>query len=138
VVHPDRAIDMSSEDLAEVIKEVTDGRGPSVIITAAPAGVAQEQAIHLAQPGGRISFFGGLPKDKPMISVDSNLVHYKELILAGANGSTPAQNKEALELIASGKVKVSDLITTRVSLENILDGIDAVLSGEAIKVVVLP
>lgn len=138
VVHPDRAIDMSSEDLAAVMKEVTDGRGPSVIITAAPAGVAQEQAITLAQPGGRISFFGGLPKDKPMISVDSNLVHYKELILAGANGSTPAQNKEALELIASGKVKVADLITTRVSLENIHEGIDAVLSGEAIKVVVLP
>jgi len=138
VVKPDRAIDMSSEDLAEVMKQVTDGRGPSVIITAAPAGAAQEQAIHMVQPGGRVSFFGGLPKDKPLITVDSNLVHYKELILAGANGSTPAQNKEALELIASGKVKVSDLITTRVSLDDVQAGIEAVLSGDAIKVVVLP
>ena len=138
VVKPDRAIDMSSENLEEILKDVTDGRGPSVIITAAPAGVAQEQAIHLVQPGGRISFFGGLPKDKPLISVDSNLVHYKELILAGANGSTPAQNREALELIASGKVVVADLITNRVSLDDIQDGIQAVLSGEAIKVVVLP
>jgi len=137
-VKPDLAIDMSSEDLAAVISDATDGRGPSVIITAAPAGAAQEQAIHLAQPGGRISFFGGLPKDKPLISVDSNLVHYKELILAGANGSTPAQNREALALIASGKVVVKDLITHRVSLDDIHDGIQAVLSGEAIKVVVLP
>lgn len=138
VVHPDLAIDMSVTDLSEAIKQVTDGRGPSVIITAAPAGAAQEEAIRLVQPGGRISFFGGLPKDKPMISVDSNLVHYKELILAGANGSTPAQNKEALDLIASGKVKVADLITTRVALSDIDKGIEAVLSGEAIKVVVLP
>ena len=138
VVKPDLAIDMSTEDLAAVVTEQTDGRGPSVIITAAPAGAAQEQAIHLVQPGGRISFFGGLPKDKPLISVDSNLVHYKELILAGANGSTPAQNREALELIATGKVKVADLITTRVSLDDIHLGIEAVLSGEAIKVVVLP
>ena len=33
---------------------------------------------------------------------------------------------------------VSDLITTRVSLDDVQKGIDAVLSGDAIKVVVLP
>jgi L-iditol 2-dehydrogenase len=138
VVKPDRAIDMSTENLAEIIKAETDGKGPSVIITAAPSGQAQEQAIEMARPGGRISFFGGLPKDKPMIQVDSNLVHYKELMLMGANGSSPSHNRQALELIASGKVKVADLITTRVGLDDVVKGIEAVLSGEAIKVVVLP
>jgi L-iditol 2-dehydrogenase len=92
----------------------------------------------MARPGGRISFFGGLPKDKPMISADSNLVHYKELMLMGANGSSPSHNRAALALIASGKVKVADLITTRVGLADVQKGIEAVLSGEAIKVVVLP
>ncbi len=138
VVKPDRSIDMSSEDLATVLKEITGGRGPDVIITAAPSGQAQEQAIEMAKPGGRVSFFGGLPKDKPFIQADSNLVHYKELMLMGANGSSPAHNKAALALIASGKVKVADLITTRVSLDDVQKGIEAVLSGEAIKVVVLP
>jgi L-iditol 2-dehydrogenase len=92
----------------------------------------------MARPGGRVSFFGGLPKDKPMIQVDSNLVHYKELMLMGANGSSPSHTRQALELIASGKVKVADLITTRVGLDDVVKGIEAVLSGEAIKVVVLP
>ena len=137
-VKPDRAINMSAEDLEAIVLEETGGIGPSVIITAAPAGAAQEQAIGMAAPGGRISFFGGLPKDKPMISVDSNVVHYKELILAGANGSSPAQNAEALELIASGKVPVADLITHRMSLENVRDAIEAVTSGDAIKVVIKP
>jgi L-iditol 2-dehydrogenase len=73
-----------------------------------------------------------------MISADSNLVHYKELMLMGANGSSPSHNRQALALIASGKVKVADLITTRVSLADVQQGIEAVLSGEAIKVVVLP
>ncbi|MBT4908778.1 MAG: alcohol dehydrogenase catalytic domain-containing protein [Microbacteriaceae bacterium] len=138
VVKPDRAIDMSSEDLAAIVLEETDGIGPSVIITAAPAGVAQEQAISMAAPGGRVSFFGGLPKDKPLITVDSNVVHYKELILAGANGSSPAQNAEALALIASGKVPVADLITHRLPLSQVEDAIHAVTSGEAIKVVIKP
>lgn len=137
-VKPDRAIDMSSEDLATAVLEETGGIGPSVIITAAPSGQAQEQAIQLAAPGGRISFFGGLPKDKPNITVDSNIVHYRELILAGANGSSPAQNKAALELIAEGKVPVKDLITHRVGLADVMSAIEAVTSGSAIKVVVTP
>jgi L-iditol 2-dehydrogenase len=73
-----------------------------------------------------------------MIQADSNLVHYKELMLMGANGSSPSHNRQALELISSGKVKVADLITTRVGLDDVVKGIEAVLSGEAIKVVVLP
>jgi L-iditol 2-dehydrogenase len=137
-VKPDRAIDMSSENLEEIVSAETDGIGPSVIITAAPSGQAQEQAIAMAAPGGRVSFFGGLPKDKPMIQVDSNVVHYKELILAGANGSSPAQNKEALALIASGAVPVADLITHRLPLDQVQDAISAVTSGEAIKVVIKP
>ena len=137
-VQPDRAIDMSTENLEEVVLAETGGIGPSVIITAAPSGQAQEQAISLVAPGGRVSFFGGLPKNKPVIQLDSNVVHYKELILGGANGSSPAQNKEALELIASGAVPVADLITHRLPLSQVEDAINAVTSGEAIKVVIKP
>lgn len=138
VVNPDLAINTSTENLAELMLSATAGIGPSVVIVAAPSGVAQEQAIAIAAPGGRVSLFGGLPKDKPMISVDANIVHYRELIIAGANGSSPKQNSEALQLIASGKVPVADLITHRLPLENVVDAIHAVQSGEAIKVVIKP
>jgi L-iditol 2-dehydrogenase len=138
VVKPDVAIDMSKEDIVKKSLELTDGIGPTVVITAAPAGQAQEQAISLVAPGGRISFFGGLPKDKPFINCDSNLVHYKELFLVGANGSSPQHNKMALEMISSGKVRVNDLITHRVPLSEVNKAIEAVLSGEAIKVVINP
>lgn len=138
VVNPDASFDMSEVNLEEAILEVTDGHGPSIIITAAPAAKAQEQAISMVAPGGKVSFFGGLPKDAPYIQCDANIVHYKEVTLYGANGSSPQQNLDALNLIASGKVKVSDLITHKVSLENVQDAIDAVLSGDAIKVVVNP
>lgn len=137
-VHPEAAIDASSDDPVARVKELTDGRGPDVIITAAPAAIAQEQAIEMAAPQGRISFFGGLPKDDPYIKCDSNLVHYRELMLMGANGSSPDHNRRALDLIATGAVPVADLITHRLPLEQVQDAIDAVVSGEAIKVVVEP
>jgi L-iditol 2-dehydrogenase len=95
-------------------------------------------AISVVSAGGRVSFFGGLPKDNPFINCDSNIVHYKEVTLYGANGSSPSQNREALQLISSGKVQVSDLITHRVTLDDISNAIHAVSSGSAIKVVVNP
>ncbi len=137
-VKPDASINMEKEDLAEKVKTLTNGRGPSVVITAAPSGAAQELAISIVSPGGRVSFFGGLPKDNPLINCDSNIVHYKEVTLFGANGSSPRQNLEALKMISEGKVSVADLITHKVALDQVLDAIEAVMSGTAIKVVVNP
>jgi L-iditol 2-dehydrogenase len=135
LVHPDAAIDT---DPVEAVLKLTGGRGADVVITAAAAGAAQEQAVLMAARQARISFFGGLPKDDPFIRLDSNLVHYRELTIVGANGSSPAHNAEALRLIAEGAVPVADLITHRLPLSQVLDGIDLVSRGAAIKVTIEP
>jgi L-iditol 2-dehydrogenase len=138
LVHPDASIVGSETDVVDEVAKLTDGRGADVVITAAASGRAQEQALQMAARAGRISFFGGLPKDDPVISVDANLVHYRELTIVGANGSSPAHNAEALGLIASGAVPVADLITHRLPLERTLDAFDIVARGEGIKVTVEP
>jgi L-iditol 2-dehydrogenase len=137
-VEPDAAICGSEVDAVDEVKKLTDGRGVDVVITAAASGAAQEDALQMAARSGRISFFGGLPKDKPTITLDSNLVHYRELTIVGANGSSPAHNKRALELIASGEVPVADLITHRLRLSELHDAIKLVASGQAIKVTIEP
>ena len=79
-----------------------------------------------------------MPKDKPTITLDSNLVHYRELTLVGANGSSPSHNAIALDYIATGRVPVDDLISHRLPLDEVLDGIELVARGEAIKVTIEP
>ena len=123
--------------MAEVLR-LTEGRGVDVVITAAGSGKVQEDALQMAALRGRISLFGGLPKDKPTITFDSNVVHYRELTVVGANGSSPAHNRKALEHIASGAVPVADLITDRLPLEQFADGVQAVIGGTAIKVTIEP
>lgn len=137
-VEPDEVINGREVDVVERVKELTDGRGADVVITATAANVAQEQAIRMAARRGRISFFGGLPKTNPFIQCDSNLVHYRELMIMGANGSAPSHNKRALEYIASGEVPVKDLITVHLPLDRVLEAFDIVAKGEAIKVTVEP
>jgi L-iditol 2-dehydrogenase len=138
IVAPDETIGAGEVVVVDGVMDLTKGRGVDVAITAAAAGVTQEQAIRYAARQGRISFFGGLPKDNPIIACDSNLVHYRELTIVGANGSSPDHNKRALELIASGAVPVSDLITHHLPLDQVLEAIRIVSSGEGIKVTIEP
>jgi len=138
LVNPDVVISADGIDPVAAVLEATGGRGADVVITAAASGRAQEQGLKMLARRGRLSLFGGLPKDAPTITIDSNLVHYRELTIVGVNGSSPAQNKKALELIATGKVPVADLITHRLPLDRVLDAFEIVARGEAIKVTIEP
>ena len=138
LVAPDHTVATDTQDPVAAVLDLTDGRGADVVITAAASGAAQEQGLLMLARRGRLSLFGGLPKDAPTITVDANLVHYRELTLVGVNGSTPEHNRRALELIASGAVPVADLITHRLPLDEVLEGIEIVARGEAIKVTIEP
>ena len=138
IVKPDLTIAAEESDPVEAVLAATGGRGADVVITAAASGRAQEQGLRMLARRGRLSLFGGLAKDAPNITVDANLVHYRELTIVGVNGSSPAHNKQALELIASGAVPVTDLITHRLPLERVLEAFDIVARGEAIKVTIEP
>ncbi|MGO1858187.1 zinc-dependent dehydrogenase [Ancrocorticia populi] len=138
LVKPDVTIDSSATDVVAEVMALTGGRGADVIITATPSGKNQEQAVAMAARNGRISFFGGLPKDSPTITLDSNLVHYRQLHIHGANASAPAQHRKAMEYIATGQLPVADLITKHVPLAEAEGIFDALASGQDIKVTVEP
>ena len=68
---------------------------------------------------GVINYFASLPQYKQEITVNANLVHYKEIVITGTHNSTPLQNNLAYELIERGVINVKDLVTHRfVFLEN--------------------
>jgi L-iditol 2-dehydrogenase len=57
---------------------------------------------------------------------------------SGPTAPAPDHNKQALGLIASGVIRVADLITHRLPLERAVEGIHTVTRGEAIKVTIEP
>jgi L-iditol 2-dehydrogenase len=109
-----------------------------VVIVAAPAAAAQAAALELAAPGGRINFFAGLPRDGSRVELDTNLVHYKELVVTGTTACTTEDCREALELVLSGAVDAGRLVTARRPLADVADAFAAARSGEQLKVVVEP
>ena len=115
----DNIIDSSKSDLEAEIIALTEGRGADVVIVACSSTQAQEQAFSFVGRGGRINFFGGLPPGQSNISVDSNAIHYREVLVQGSHGSTPHDNRMALDMLAKKAVKVGDLISHSFSLDSI-------------------
>jgi L-iditol 2-dehydrogenase len=138
LIAPDAAICAPDGDLAEQVAAVTEGRGADVVIAAAGSGTAQEQAIGCAAPRGRVSLYGGLPPGAPLPAFDTNHVHYHELTVSGTSGASPAQTSEALGLIASGTLPVTDLITHHFPLAQFAGALAAMSSGQEIKVTIEP
>jgi L-iditol 2-dehydrogenase len=134
----DRIIDLNHEDQAEVIPQETDGLGANAIIVAAPAHAAQEAALHLAAYRGRINLFGGLPQDRPTINFDSNLVHYKELIVTGTTACSTQDCRQAAEIVNSRRVDLSPLISATFPLKDILKAFAEAGNRRAMKVVIKP
>jgi len=134
----DLVVDPTSEDLGEIIKEHSNGRGADVIIVAAPSKIAQESAINIAAVGGRINLFGGLPKDDPTIRFDSNAVHYKELIVTGTTACSTMDCLQAAELVNAEVMDLTPLITSRFKLSEIEDAFKAAADGTNLRVSIEP
>ena len=131
----DLVIDPVEQNLHKVLDEVTDGQGADVIIVAAPVHAAQESALDLAAIGGRINFFGGLPKDRPTINFDSNLVHYKELVITATTACSTADCWQAAAIVNAGLIDLTELVSQRFPLKEAVQAFAAAEDRKELKIV---
>jgi L-iditol 2-dehydrogenase len=134
----DRVVNPSEEDLLAVVGEVTDGQGVDAVIVAAPSYKAHEIAIEATAISGRINFFGGLPKDRTEIELNSNLVHYKELVITGTTACSTDDNWGAAAIVSSGRIDLSRLIGARFPLTKANDAFAMAEEGRSRKVIIEP
>lgn len=134
----DRVVNPTQEDLQAALDQESDGKGADVIIVAAPVHAAQESALTLAAIGGRINFFGGLPKDRPTITFDSNLVHYKELIITGTTACSTNDCWQATRIVNSGLIDLTDLVSRRFPLKEAIEAFAAAEDRKSLKIVLEP
>jgi len=132
----DRLINISKEDIKDVVKEETEGRGADVILLDYPESAVDYPILDLLAARGRVCFFSGLPVGKSQIRLDANQLHYREITYVGAYGCTAEQNRRALNLMVSKQVNANWLITKRISLEEIHEGIEYIANHRGMKVVI--
>jgi L-iditol 2-dehydrogenase len=126
------------EDPVKRVLEETKGLGGDVIITSCPSPQAQVQAIAMAKNRARVNLFGGLPKGNSTITIDANIVHYKELFIHGAHGSMPRHHGKAVELLSAGVIDAKRFISHNFSLDNILEAFETAEAKKGMRVIVNP
>lgn len=128
----------SEEDSVARVLEETDGLGADVVITSNPSPEAQIDAINMAKNRARVNFFGGLPKDKSMVTLDTNIIHYKELFVHGAHGAMPIHHMKSVELIASGAINAKDYISHNFTLDDVVKAFETAEGHKGMRVIVNP
>jgi L-iditol 2-dehydrogenase len=120
-------------DLRPEITRLTGGAGPDVIITACPAPEVQTLAVELAAINGRIVFFGGLPKDRAVVPLDANLIHYRQLVVTGTTRQSLRQFQATLALVTDGVLRLEDLVTSTHSVDETEKAIEAMANAKGLK-----
>ena len=84
--------------------------------------------------GGTLHFFAGGPGEALPLPLAT--LYQRELTVTSTYSSSPATLARAFWLLAAGKVEVDRLITHRLPLERLAEGVDLMRRREALKVYV--
>jgi threonine dehydrogenase-like Zn-dependent dehydrogenase len=131
----DVLINTEREDLRERVMEETGGRGADVIITACPVPEIQQLSVELAAKLGRINLFGGLPKGRERVELNTNLIHYRYIVVTGTTGGALPDFELCLGLIVDGRVKTEPIISKSFKIEDVQEAFDYAMSGQGLKTV---
>jgi len=133
-----RYIDTSDTEGIAAVRGVTDDIGADVVIVACSSDVAQEEAMEMAAPRGRVLFFGGLPKGTTHIRFPSNVLHYREVQVHGSYASRHRDQVHALDMLADDIGGLRSVVSDVVPLADTPAAFARIRAGEVLKVVVQP
>jgi L-iditol 2-dehydrogenase len=128
----------AGEDLPDLLRNANDGNLADLVILGTGAPSAIDQGLACLENGATFVVFA-VPapgQDHPM---PLNDLWRREVTVRTAYGAAPNDLAMALDMIASKRVRVDDLITHRLPLERAAEGFQLVASaGESVKVIIEP
>jgi len=131
-------VDVSITDPIAAVRAATQEIGADVVIVACSNSQAQEQAMEMAAPRGRVLFFGGLPKGTTHIRFPSNILHYGEVQVHGSYASRHRDQVHALDMLSADIGGIRRVISDVVDLDGAPDAFARIRAGEVLKIVVRP
>lgn len=102
-------IDASRQDAAQVLRQVTDGRGADAVLVAVAGNGLIRPAMAAARPGGRVLLFAATQHGEAVI--DPAAVCMDEIALLGSYSSSAEIQDEAARLVLDGYRNGLDLTT---------------------------
>jgi L-iditol 2-dehydrogenase len=133
------SLDPRTEDLAAACASHSEWRGADVVFVAAAAPGIVEQAVRATRPGARIVLFAQT-SDKERIEISGASICKDERVLCGSYSADVDFQAESARLIFSRDLPVARLVTHRIGLGAISEGIERALhpDDKSLKIIVHP
>ncbi len=125
-------------DVAAELRRLTGGRLADFVVVCTGAETALRGAFDLVEEGGAVLLFA--PSEPSFtLELPFNELWWKGVKVLSSYAAAPADLALALELIRSGRVRVKEMVTHRLPLEEIQRGFDLVRRAkDSIKVIIDP
>lgn len=128
-------VNASQQDLDTIVKEETDGLGVDIAFECAGAGGSAVNCLNVLRPLGCYTQVGHFGKD---VTVPFDRIAFKQLRVHGSVGYNAATWQRALKILGAGTVKLGDLITHKLPLDEWQKGFAAFENKSALKVLLQP
>jgi len=116
-------VNVTKEDPLEAVKRLTDGQGADVVYEATNSVDGLPQALGLARIAGRVAAIGIPPVDE--IAIPASHPRRKQLNVQFVRRSAHTI-RQALELVAAGKVNITPWATHRFALDQVTEAFELV------------
>lgn len=108
-------------DAVEKLMALTDGKGYDDVIVYAPVAPVVEQADAILAKDGCLNFFAGPTNPKFSANFNFYNVHYASTHIVGTSGGNTNDMIEALDMMATGRINPSAMITHVGGLDAVVD-----------------
>jgi L-iditol 2-dehydrogenase len=133
----DVTVNPKNENLSDVVKAETEGRGVDLAIVTAPSLEAYKAGIDACRKGGKLCVFAPTDPGKYM-RISPKDLFFSEIQIIPSYSTSHIETKKAFQLITLGKINVKQLITHRFRLEETAKAFKTALeSKESLKVIVM-
>jgi L-iditol 2-dehydrogenase len=131
-----RTVNTANGNAVEKVLEAAGGEKFDLAITANSVKATQAQALSLVRKKARVCFFAGIPKDDPVLSIDTNSIHYQEISVFGCFGSNLRHYHQALEMVTRDDLPWERLITHSFKLDDMVKAYAVIEAGQGIKTII--
>ena len=131
----DRTVDIISEDIFGVIRELTSGRGADVVLECSGSPRAVDSGLLLTRKAGQYTQIGLFGKP---LQVDFEKICFRELKVTGSLGSTWTAWEKAIQLLAAGTVKANVLVSDVLPITEWKKAFEKFEKKEGFKLVLTP
>jgi S-(hydroxymethyl)glutathione dehydrogenase/alcohol dehydrogenase len=130
-------VNASREDPVEVVRSLTKGRGADIVLEAAGNPIAFRQSAEAVRAGGQVIWLGKIDIADDVSFRWGSLMGEKRFRRSSYGGARPQRDFPMLvAAYLDGRLKLDELITARIGLEDINRGFEDLRAGRTIRTVI--